>query len=141
MATPLQPQVPSTQNTQSQQAPKLIVDVNKNKTKKGIKVQFELGVNTPPDQKQKLQSQLQTRLNKGLTAYNLAVNVDNDVPYGNIIGFTIPIDSIKMLIKNALNGIDNRGERITPEPSSQTSSPSTPTSQQASGVPVGGGGM
>lgn len=138
MALPLQPTPIQAQNTQSSQSPKLIVDVNKNKTKKGIKVQFELPGNTPPDQKQKLQTQLQTRLNQGLAAYNLAVNLDNDVPYGNIIGFTIGIEAIKLLIKNALNGIDQRGERITPEPSIQASSPMTPTSQQAGGVPTAG---
>lgn len=137
MAVPIGP-VPPGQNSQSQQPPKLIVDVNKNETKKGIKVQFQLPGQPSDDEKQKLQTQLQTRLNKGLVAYNLAVNVDNDVPYSNIIGFTIGIDSIKMLIKNALNGIDHAGERTVAEPSAQTSTPITPTSQQASGVPTAG---
>lgn len=129
MAIP-QPELP-------QDKPKLIVDVNKNPTKKGIKVQFELPQQTPPDKKQQLQQQLQTRLNKGLAHYNLAVNLDTDVPYSNIIGFTIGIEAIKLLIKNALSGLDGSGTQAVPQPQANVSSPITPSAQQASGVPVG----
>jgi len=85
--------------------PKLKVDINKNETKKGIKVQFILPEVIMGDEKTKLVQKLQTKLNSGLAQYNLTANVDNDVPYENVIGFLIRIQDIRLMIKNALQGV------------------------------------
>jgi hypothetical protein len=84
--------------------PKLKVDINKNETKKGIKVQFILPNTIEGDEKAVLTQKLQNKLNSGLSQYNLTANVDTDVPYDNIIGFLISIQDIRLLIKNALSG-------------------------------------
>jgi hypothetical protein len=85
--------------------PKLKVDINKNETKKGIKVQFILPEVIMGDEKTNLTQKLQNKLNSGLAQYNLTANVDNDVPYENVIGFLIRIQDIRLLIKNALQGV------------------------------------
>jgi hypothetical protein len=84
--------------------PKLRVDVNKNDTKKGIKVQFVLPQSLEGDAKAQATQKLQTKLNQGLSQYNLTVSQDTDVPYNNVIGFLIPIADIKLFIKNAISG-------------------------------------
>lgn len=82
--------------------PKLIVDVNHNPTKKGIKVQFALPQTLSDDAKASATQKLQAKLNQGLEQYNLTVSQDTDVPYSNVIGFLIPIADVKLLIKKAL---------------------------------------
>ena len=84
--------------------PKLRVDVNKNPTKAGIKVQFVLPQTLEGDKKAEVTQKLQSKLNQGLEQYNLTVSQDTDVPYSNVIGFLIPIADIKLLIKNAIGG-------------------------------------
>ena len=84
--------------------PKLKVDINKNETKKGIKVQFILPDAVSGDEKAQLTQKLQSKLNTGLQPYKLTANTDTDVPYDNIIGFLISIQDIRLLIKNALSG-------------------------------------
>jgi hypothetical protein len=83
---------------------KLRVDVNKNPTKTGIKVQFVLPETLEGDAKTEATQKLQSKLNQGLSQYNLTVSQDTDVPYSNVIGFLIPIADIKLLIKNAMGG-------------------------------------
>jgi hypothetical protein len=85
--------------------PKLKVDINKNETKKGIKVQFILPNNIVGDEKAALTQKLQSKLNSGLAKFNLTANIDTDVPYENIIGFLIRIQDIRLMIKNALQGV------------------------------------
>lgn len=89
---------------------KLKVSVNKNPTKEGIKVQFILPQTVEGDTKTAMTQKLQNQLSQGLSAHNLTVSTDPDVPYDNIIGFTIPIQDIKLLIKNILKG----GQQPTP---------------------------
>jgi hypothetical protein len=84
--------------------PKLKVDINKNETKKGIKVQFILTNTVECDEKAQLTQKLQSKLNTVLAPYKLTANTDTDVPYDNIIGFLISIQDIRLLIKNALSG-------------------------------------
>jgi hypothetical protein len=91
--------------------PKLVVDVNHNPTKKGIKVQFALPQTIEGDKKAEAAQKLQSKLNQGLEQYNLTVSQDTDVPYSNVIGFLIPIADIKLLIKKALGmGEEGQGE-------------------------------
>lgn len=85
--------------------PKLKVDINKNETKKGIKVQFILPNNIMGDDKATLTQKLQAKLNSGLAKFNLTANIDTDVPYENVIGFLIRIQDIRLMIKNALQGV------------------------------------
>jgi hypothetical protein len=85
--------------------PKLKVDINKNETKKGIKVQFILPNNIVGDEKAALTQKLQSKLNSGLEKFNLTSNIDTDVPYENVIGFLIRIQDIRLMIKNALQGV------------------------------------
>ena len=85
-------------------SPKLKVDVNHNPTKKGIKVQFVLPEAIEGDAKATATQKLQSKLNQGLSQYNLTVSQDTDVPYSNVIGFLIPITDIKLFIKNAISG-------------------------------------
>jgi hypothetical protein len=40
-----------------------------------------------------------------LAQYNLTANIDTDVPYENVIGFLIRIQDIRLMIKNALQGV------------------------------------
>lgn len=100
---------------------KLKIDVNKNETKKGIKVQFVLPNNIQGDEKATITQKLQSKLNQGLGQYNLTVSQDTDVPYSNVIGFLIPIADFKLLIKNAIKGTSTQGNtdsipaNITPE--------------------------
>jgi hypothetical protein len=84
--------------------PKLKVDINKNETKKGIKVQFIFPEVIMGDEKTNLTQKLQSKLNAGLAKFNLTANIDTDVPYENIIGFIIRIQDIRLMIKNALQG-------------------------------------
>lgn len=90
--------------------PKLKIDVNKNPTKVGIKVQFIFPQNIEGDQKAEMTQKLQSKLNQGLSQYNLTVNQDIDVPYDNVIGFLIPIADFKLLIKNAIGGEETPGK-------------------------------
>lgn len=84
--------------------PKLRVDVNHNPTKKGIKVQFVMPETLEGDAKAEMAQKLQSKLNQGLSQYNLTVSQDTDVPYANVIGFLIPIADVKLMIKNAITG-------------------------------------
>ena len=93
-------------------SPKLRVDVNHNPTKKGIKVQFVLPEAIEGDAKATATQKLQSKLNQGLSQYNLTVSQDTDVPYSNVIGFLIPITDIKLFIKNAISG---GTEEVAPE--------------------------
>ena len=94
--------------------PKLRVDVNKNPTKAGIKVQFILPQTLEGDKKAEATQKLQSKLNQGLEQYNLTVSQDTDVPYSNVIGFLIPIADIKLLIKNAIGGGQETPAEETP---------------------------
>lgn len=89
---------------------KLKVSVNKNPTKEGIKVQFVFPTTLEKNDRASNTQKLQIKLSKSLAPYNLTVSKDNDVPYGNVIGFLIPIEDIQILITNAL-----LGKQSTPE--------------------------
>ena len=99
-------------------SPKLKVDVNHNPTKKGIKVQFVLPQAIEGDAKATATQKLQSKLNAGLSQYNLTVSQDTDVPYSNVIGFLIPITDIKLFIKNAISG--GAGEATPEAPAEET---------------------
>lgn len=80
----------------------LIVDINKNETKKGIKIQFSFPESIQGDQKAEMTQKIQQKLNQGLAQYKMTSQIDTDVPYANVIGFLIPIADVKLLIKSLL---------------------------------------
>jgi hypothetical protein len=78
-------------------------------------VQFVLPQAIEGDAKAEATQKLQTKLNQGLSQYNLTVSQDTDVPYSNVIGFLIPIADFKLFIKNAISG-GGSAEMDTPPP-------------------------
>ena len=95
--------------------PKLKVDVNHNPTKKGIKVQFALPQTLVGDEKAAMTQKLQSKLNQGLQQYNLTANMDTDVPFDNVIGFLIPIQDVRLMIKNAIMPTEQPAEQPAEE--------------------------
>ena len=80
-------------------------DQNTNETKRGIKLQFVLpkgGID--PQVKQDLTQKISTVLQTKYGAAGIAVALDDRVAYDNVIGFTIPLDSIADLLVKILRG-------------------------------------
>ena len=99
--------------------------VNKNKTKLGIKIQFEpKNINNPEglskymDLKPKLEVALQEKLNDGLGKYKMQISKDTDVPRDEVVGFFIPLDQIKALVIEGLGQGDAESPKapLAPEP-------------------------
>jgi len=87
------------------------VDVNKNPTKKGIKVQLIPKGGTvlvDPDEKIDVSQKVQQAMNSKLQKYNLQVNIDPDIKQAtdnpNVLGYYIPLSQFKNLILKALKG-------------------------------------
>lgn len=114
-AEPTQPAVDTTPPESPDSGLKMVVDVNKNPTKKGIKVQFIVPQGTDEAKKEEITQKLKTKLNKGLADIGLSVDTDLDVPYQNVIGFLIRLESFKLFIKNILNP-NTDGEATNTEP-------------------------
>ena len=99
----------------------LRMGVNRNKTKLGIKIQFEELGKEPlsSDMRDKLEVALQERLNKGLAPYKMIANVDTDAPYRDRmdgsrikpLAFFIPLSQLRALVVETLG----QGEAKTPE--------------------------
>ena len=102
-AEPTSPAVNMTPPQSPDSGLKMVVDVNKNPTKKGIKVQFIVPQGTDEAKKEEITQKLKTKLNKGLADIGLSVDTDLDVPYQNVVGFLIRLESFKLFIKNILN--------------------------------------
>jgi hypothetical protein len=102
-AEPTQPAIDNTPPESPDSGLKMVVDVNKNPTKKGIKIQFIVPQGTDEAKKEEITQKLKTKLNKGLADIGLSVDTDLDVPYQNVIGFLIRLESFKLFIKNILN--------------------------------------
>jgi hypothetical protein len=102
-ADPTQPAIDNTPPQSPDSGLKMVVDVNKNPTKKGIKVQFIVPQGTDEAKKEEITQKLKTKLNKGLADIGLSVDTDLDVPYQNVVGFLIRLESFKLFIKNILN--------------------------------------
>jgi hypothetical protein len=114
-AEPTQPAVDTTPPESPDSGLKMVVDVNKNPTKKGIKIQFIVPQGTDEAKKEEITQKLKTKLNKGLADIGLSVDTDLDVPYQNVIGFLIRLESFKLFIKNILNPSAD-GEATNTEP-------------------------
>jgi len=85
------------------------VDVNKNPTKKGLKLKLKPKGGTvlmDPDEKLKVSQSVQKAMNLKLANYDLQVNIDPDLAQAtdnpNELGYYIPIAQFKNLILKAL---------------------------------------
>ena len=83
---------------------KLRLGVNKNETKLGIKVKFISERPLDPKTKIKLEIAIMKKLQAGLASHDMIPSKDPDEPEENTIGIWIPIEHIRELILDALNG-------------------------------------
>lgn len=81
-------------------------DVNINKTKKGVKLQFvmpEVSQVKDPRKVQQMTNELGTKLQQKFAESGLQIIQDLENPYKNVIGFLIPLPSLAtFIIKNVL---------------------------------------
>lgn len=87
-------------------------DVNANPTKKGIKIQFTPTENlaSNPNEARQFITDLQIHLNQKLGAIGMNVDFDPDVPYQNVVGFTLKLGSISNMIVKTLGGSLNQNQ-------------------------------
>jgi len=90
---------------------RVVVDVNKNPTKKGIKVKFfpvnEQGMvlnNLTPEEIQTLQNSIATAVTSKFTEYGLEFDRDTDAPDRQAANFQIPLDSVFTFIRDSILG-------------------------------------
>jgi hypothetical protein len=90
---------------------KVVVDVNKNPSKKGIKVKFypvnEEGMvisNLTPEEIDTLQNSLATTISKKFINFGLEFDRDTDAPDKQAANFQIPLDSIFTFIREKVLG-------------------------------------
>ena len=70
-------------------------DVNINKTKKGVKLQFVMKeVPQDPRQVQQIANEIGTELQQKFGTANLQVVYDVENPYKNVVGFLLPLPSL-----------------------------------------------
>lgn len=88
---------------------KVSFDVNKNPTKKGIKVKFfplnDQGVEiTQPTEEQlaQLQNDVATRLAPKFNEYRLEFDEDEDAPEKNVAAFQVPLSSFVSFVANVV---------------------------------------
>ena len=88
---------------------KVSFDVNKNPTKRGIKVKFfpldESGnevENPSPEQLAQLQNDVATRLAPKFNEFKLEFDEDQDAPEKNVAAFQIPLSSFVSFIANVV---------------------------------------
>jgi len=81
-------------------------DVNINKTKKGVKLQFVMNdVPQDPRQLQQMANEIGTELQEKFGAANMQIVYDVENPYKNVIGFLLPLPSLaNSIIKNVFKG-------------------------------------
>ena len=95
----------------------LKIDTNEDPQKKGVKVQFiprEFGALSPTQQND-IAIELEERLEKGLSEYDLRVERDRNLKDKTIIGFFIYIEYFDKIIRKALSG-QNPSQETEEEP-------------------------
>ena len=95
----------------------LKVDTNEDPQKKGVKVQFlptEFGSITPTQQND-IAIELETRLEKGLSQFDMRVERDRNLKDKTVIRFFIYIEYFDRIIRKALSG-QNPDSTTQPEP-------------------------
>lgn len=112
-------------------------DVNINKTKKGVKLQFVMkDVPSDPREAQQLANEIGTELQQKFAAAGLQIIYDVENPYKNVVGFLLPLPSLaNYLIKNVFQadieqpeaGEEEGGEEEAPaQPLPQKEEPPVP---------------
>jgi len=88
-------------------------DVNINKTKKGVKLQFVMNdIPQDPRQAQQMANEIGTELQEKFGAANMQVIYDVENPYKNVIGFLLPLPSLAdYIIKHVLKD-EPAGEEV-----------------------------
>jgi hypothetical protein len=108
-------------------------DVNINKTKKGVKLQFVMkDIPQDPRQAQQMANEIGTELQQKFGDAGLQVVYDVENPYKNVIGFLLPLPSLaNYLIKNIFKSEEN-GEMTqqTPADDSQEEPAAEPLPDQ-----------
>jgi len=108
-------------------------DVNINKTKKGVKLQFVMNdIPQDPRQAQQMASEIGTELQQKFGDAGLQVIYDVENPYKNVVGFLLPLPSLaNYLIKNIFKSEEN-GEMTqqTPADDSQEEPAAEPLPDQ-----------
>ena len=88
-------------------------DVNINKTKKGVKLQFVMNdIPQDPRQAQQMANEIGTELQQKFGDADMQVIYDVENPYKNVIGFLLPLPSLaNYIIKHILQG-SGEGEMV-----------------------------
>lgn len=98
----LPPMIPEYPVTIAGHSLTLRFDVNINKTKKGVKLQFVMkDVPQDPRQLQQMANEIGTELQEKFGAADMQIIYDVENPYKNVIGFLLPLPSLaNSIIKN-----------------------------------------
>lgn len=96
-------------------------DVNINKTKKGVKLQFVMNdIPQDPRQAQQLANEIGTELQQKFGDAGLQVVYDVENPYKNVIGYLLPLPSLAdYLIKNVFKS-EEEGEMTQQTPAADS---------------------
>lgn len=109
-------------------------DVNINKTKKGVKLQFVMqDIPQDPRQVQQLANEIGTELQEKFGAANMQIVYDVENPYKNVIGFLIPLPSLaSSIIKNVFQASSEEvePEEIPQEPEQELPAQELPPSEE-----------
>lgn len=103
-------------------------DVNINKTKKGVKLQFVLkDVPQDPRQLQQMANEIGTELQEKFGAANMQIVYDVENPYRNVIGFLLPLPSLaNSIIKNVFKAEGEQEEEAPEEVPAEEPAPEEP---------------
>lgn len=104
-------------------------DVNINKTKKGVKLQFVMkDVPQDPRQVQQMANEIGTELQQKFGDDGLQVIYDVENPYKNVVGFLLPLPSLAdYLIKHVIKG---EGDTLSAEPEDEEVEGGIPPSEE-----------
>jgi hypothetical protein len=93
-------------------------DVNINKTKKGVKLQFVMNdIPQDPRQAQQMANEIGTELQQKFGDADMQVIYDVENPYKNVIGFLLPLPSLaNYIIKHVLQGEGEEGQMVQKTP-------------------------
>lgn len=88
-------------------------DVNINKTKKGVKLQFVMNdIPQDPRQAQQMANEIGTELQQKFGEADMQVIYDVENPYKNVIGFLLPLPSLAdYIIKHVIQG-EGEGQMV-----------------------------
>lgn len=104
-------------------------DVNINKTKKGVKLQFVMkDVPQDPRQLQQMANEIGTELQEKFGAAGMQIIYDVENPYKNVIGFLLPLPS---LANNIIDKVFKGGAKgATEQPPEEEPEQNIPATEQ-----------